>query len=213
LFALVYRNRYVTKPVTMIKRTVGWPPPGQRIRSSPINMSIREKKNPPLTPSLAGKTETTNDRMRKFNFWRYFWLTFLIVSLAYAWYCFYVPTNNIAWADNYASAQKQATDSGKPIILYFTGTWCVPCRVMKRQVWADEEVKTLINAQFIPLEIDLDNPNDAALIARYKVGGTPVTIITDSHGNALRWRAGGLSKSEFIELLSEPNPSAGNDKS
>jgi len=175
-------------------------------------MSTREKMNPTLTP-LADKTETANDRTRKFNFWRYFWLTFLVVSLAYAWYCFYVPTNNIAWADNYASAQKQAAASGKPIILYFTGTWCVPCRVMKRQVWADEEVKTLVNAQFIPLEIDLDNPNDAALIARYKVGGTPVTIITDSHGNTLRWRAGGLGKSEFIELLSEPSPSDGNDKS
>jgi thiol:disulfide interchange protein len=65
---------------------------------------------------------------------------FLVVSLAYAWYCFYVPANTIAWADNYASAQTLATDSGKPIILYFTGKWCVPCRVMQRQVWADASV-------------------------------------------------------------------------
>lgn len=131
-----------------------------------------------------------------------------MVSLAYAWYCFYVPPNTIAWADDYTSAQQQAADTGKPIILYFTGTWCVPCRVMKRQVWADEQVKTLVNSKFIPVAIDVDNPDHAPIAARYSVGGTPVTIIADAQGNALRWRAGGISKSEFLELLKEPNPSA-----
>ena len=162
--------------------------------------------NPLLSPS-PGNTEPSTDRIRTFRFWRCFWLVFLVVSLAYAWYCFYVPANTIAWADNYASAQTLATDSSKPIILYFTGKWCVPFRVMQRQVWADEEVAAAVTARFIPVAIDLDNPNDAALVTRYRVGGTPVTIVTDPQGNALRWRAGGMGKSEFLELLGEPNPS------
>jgi protein disulfide-isomerase len=148
---------------------------------------------------------------RVFHFWRCFWLTFLAVSLAYAWYSFYVPVNSIAWADNYTSAQQQAAESGKPIILYFTGEWCVPCRVMKRQVWADEEVKTSVNAQFIPVAIDVDNPDDAAVLARYNVGGAPVTIITDPQGNALRWRVGGVGKSEFLAFLRASHPSAAKD--
>ena len=82
---------------------------------------------------------------------------------------------------------------------------------MKRQVWADEEVKTSVNAQFIPLAIDVDNPDDAAVLARYNFGGAPVTIITDPQGNALRWRVGGIGKSEFLELLRAPNPSATKD--
>lgn len=77
---------------------------------------------------------------------------------------------------------------------------------MKRQVWADEEVKTLVNSQFIPVAIDVDNPDYASVLARYKVGGAPVTIITDPQGNALRWRAGGIGKPEFLELLKTPNP-------
>ncbi len=162
---------------------------------------------PSQLPS-SGNSEPPPDRKRRFHFWRCFWLTFLVVSLAYAWYSFYVPTNNIAWADNHTSAQQQAADSGKPIILYFTGEWCVPCRVMKRQVWADEDVKTSVNAQFIPVAIDVDDPDNAAVLARYNVGGAPVTIITDPQGNALRWRAGGIGKSEFLELLRAPNPSA-----
>ena len=83
---------------------------------------------------------------------------------------------------------------------------------MKRQVWANKEVAMSVNAQFIPVAIDLDSPNDAALLSRYKVVGAPVTIVTDPQGNALRWRAGGIGKSEFLELLREPNPSAAKNK-
>lgn len=76
---------------------------------------------------------------------------------------------------------------------------------MKRQVWADTEVASLVNARFIPVAIDTDDPANVELLARYKVGGAPVTIITDPQGNALRWRAGGIGKSEFLELLAKPN--------
>ncbi len=143
-----------------------------------------------------------------FHFWRCFWLTFLVVSLAYAWYSFYAPSNDIAWAENYASAQQLAADSGKPVILSFTGTWCAPCRIMKRQVWADEEVMKLVNAEFIPVAIDVDNPDNDAVLARYKVEGPPVTIVTDPLGNVLDWREGAITKSEFIDLLRGQNPSA-----
>ncbi|MCA9236371.1 MAG: thioredoxin family protein [Planctomycetales bacterium] len=168
-------------------------------------MSMTE--TPSQLPS-SGNSGSLPVRRRTLHFWRCFWLTFLVVSLAYAWYSFYVPANSIAWADTYASAQQQAADSGKPMILYFTGEWCVPCRVMKRQVWADEEVKTAVNAQFIPVALDVDNPDNAAVLGRYNVGGAPVTIITDPEGNALRWRVGGIGKSEFLELLEDSTPTA-----
>lgn len=165
----------------------------------------------PSPPPTSGNSESPSDRKRILHFWRCFWLTFLVVSLAYAWYCFYVPNNDIAWADNFASARKQAADSGKPMILYFTGTWCVPCRVMKRQVWADEEVQAVVNAQFIPVAVDVDHPDNAEVLAHYQVGGAPVTIITDPQGNALRWHVGGIGKPEFLELLRTPKSSATQD--
>lgn len=158
--------------------------------------------------SSPGNSENRLSKNRIFHFWRCFWLTFLFVSLAYAWHCFYAPSNKIVWAENYTIAQQQAASSGKPIILFFTGQWCVPCRIMKREVWADEEVKTIVNAQFIPVAIDVADPDNAAIITRYNVGGPPVTIITDPQGNALRWRAGRIEKAEFVTLLSEPNSSA-----
>ena len=132
---------------------------------------------------------------------------FLVVSLAYAWYCFYAPANNIAWADNFSSAQRKATESDKPMILYFTGKWCSPCRIMKRNVWADEQVTARVNAEFIPVAIDVGDAATASLRARYNILGAPVTMITDPQGNVLQWRDGGIGKSGFLELLSMENPS------
>ncbi|MFQ5503137.1 MAG: thioredoxin family protein [Phycisphaerae bacterium] len=161
-----------------------------------------------LSPSPSSdNAESPPVRKKRSHFWRFFWLTFLAVSLVAAWYSYYVPSNSITWADNYTSAQQQAADTGKPIILYFTGTWCVPCRIMKRQVWADEQVAAMVNAQFIPVAIDVDNPDYAEVLARYNVVGPPVTIVTDPQGNALQWRAGGIGKTEFLELLKTSNPS------
>ena len=164
----------------------------------------------PPPPSTEYKSQKAPKGL--FHFWRCFWLTILVVSLPYAWYSFYVPSNDIAWTDDYAAAQQEAADSGKPVILYFTGTWCVPCRIMKRQVWADEEVMKLVKSRFIPVSIDVDNPDNAAVMTRYEIGGPPVTIVIGPQGNVRDWRAGGISKSEFIELLGEPKPSAVKDR-
>lgn len=153
-------------------------------------------------------SESRPDRKPFFNFWRCFWLTFLVVSLAYAWHCYYVPSNSVAWAESYDAAQSQAIQSDKPVIIYFTGEWCVPCRIMKRNVWADDEVAAAVNAKFVPVMIDIGDPNAAATMSRYGVGAAPNTTVIDSQGNVLQQRQGGMGKAELIEFLGLANPSS-----
>ncbi|QEG20740.1 thioredoxin family protein [Mariniblastus fucicola] len=143
-----------------------------------------------------------------FRMWQAFWLATLVLSLAYAWYCFYVPGNGIAWADEFPSGQQQSVQSGKPMVLFFTGEWCVPCRIMKRTVWADDEVESIVNASFTPVLIDMGKPGDSAeAIERYRAHITPTTIITDAEGNVIEEVRGAMSKSEFLALLKKPDVS------
>jgi protein disulfide-isomerase len=135
--------------------------------------------------------------------WRWFWRVTLVVSLYSGWYAYYVPSNKVAWADNYASAQQQAAQSGKPIILFVTAKWCVPCRIMKRNVWADGQVATTVNARFTPVIIDVDDPDAATALSRYRLGATPTTIITDPQGMVLQQVEGGMGKTDFLELLAK----------
>jgi protein disulfide-isomerase len=152
--------------------------------------------NSPDTASKAAKGKSH-------PFWRWFWLTFLVASLGYAWYSFYVPSNDVVWADDIASARQLATESGKNMLLFFTAEWCVPCRIMKRQVFADQEVMTAINAQVVPVMIYADDPGAEEVFRRYKVGGTPVTIFTDPEGNVLDYAVGRIEKTEFLEMLGD----------
>ncbi|MCP4144348.1 MAG: thioredoxin family protein [bacterium] len=164
---------------------------------------------PPIVPTT--EPESLPSKGKSGRFWQWFWLTFLVVSLAYAWYSFYVPSNRATWTVNYTTAQEQAVESDKPIILFFTGKWCSPCRIMKREVWADEQVMATVNDAFIPVMIDVDDPNAAATLNHFRVGVTPTTIITDSKGNVLQYRQGRISRADFLEMLGQLDPPAVND--
>ncbi|MCP4945373.1 MAG: DUF255 domain-containing protein [Planctomycetaceae bacterium] len=157
------------------------------------------------SPSCTDKASPPKQR-KLFQFWQCFWLTFLVISLSFAWHSYYVPPNSIAWAKSYAAAQTQATESSNPMLLFFSGKWCVPCRIMKRNVFADQQVMTSVNSGFVPVAIDVNRAEDAALLARYNVVGPPITIVTDHHGTVLRWRAGSLTKREFLEFLRDTSP-------
>lgn len=135
-------------------------------------------------------------------FWRWFWLTFLVVSLAYAWYSFYAPSNNIKWNNNITSIQQLTNNSNKNTLLFFTGKWCSPCRIMKREVFADNEVEKIVNSQVTPVIIDIDNPNTKELVKYYKVGVTPTTIIVNSQGKVLDYAVGKIEKKKFLKMLS-----------
>ena len=136
-------------------------------------------------------------------FWKFFWLAFLVISLAYAWYSFYAPSNKVNWVDNITSMEELTNNSSnKNTLLFFTGKWCSPCQIMKREVFADKEVEKIINSKVTSIMIDIDNPNTSEIVKYYKVGATPTTIIIDSKGEVLDYSVGKISKKKFLEMLS-----------
>jgi thioredoxin 1 len=125
-----------------------------------------------------------------------------------SWYVFYVPSNDVVWAADFDTAQRQAAETGRPMVLYFSAEWCTPCRIMRRQVWADREVESIVGAGFVAVTIDVkDTEAKAAAFERYPVGAWPTTVVTDAQGNVLAQAAGGLSKSEFLGLLEQARKS------
>lgn len=161
-----------------------------------------------MTMNDQNQEQTHQPPRKKSKFAQVFWLSFLVVSLAYAAYSFYTPSNNVAWSEDFASAQEQAVVAGKPTILFFTGTWCVPCRIMKREVWADAQVEETVNAHFTAVIVDVDDPQAAETIRRYQVGATPVTIVVDQDGNVLERADGRIDKEAFLEMLDKANPAS-----
>ena len=50
-------------------------------------------------------------------FWKFFWLSFLVLSLAYAWFSFYAPSNEIEWENNISSIEEITNSSNKNTLL------------------------------------------------------------------------------------------------
>ena len=134
-------------------------------------------------------------------FWQFFWLTFLVVSLWYAWYSFYAPSNDIVWENNIESAQNLASSADKNIMVFFTADWCSPCRIMKRQVFADNDIMKTMDAKVVPVEINIDDQNAEALVKQYNIGATPTTIFIDPQGKVIDYAVGKVEKSKFLEML------------
>lgn len=170
--------------------------------------------NAESTPSIRSGTSAgiPPNHRSKFNFWRWFWLSTIPVSGVWVWFDFYVPPNHIAWVRDCATAKQQAAQSGKPLILFFTGEWCVPCRIMKRTVWADEQVESVVQAGFTPVMIDVDDPKEAETVRHFGVYATPTTMVVDPRGELLNRAQRGMNKTEFLEFLKKPkavgNPSS-----
>jgi thioredoxin 1 len=152
------------------------------------------------------KTNKNNSNLKQpkkksHPFWQFFWLTFLVVSLWYAWYSFYAPSNDITWNNNIESARNLASNSDKNMMIFFTADWCSPCRIMKRQVFADNDVMKAMDAKIVPVEIDIDDPNNEELVKQYNIGATPTTIFINPQGKVMDYAVGKVDKTKFLEML------------
>ncbi|MCB9257306.1 MAG: thioredoxin fold domain-containing protein [Chitinophagales bacterium] len=135
-------------------------------------------------------------------FWKFFWLSFLVLSLAYAGYSFYSPSNQIEWAKPISSIEELSnSSSNKNTLLFFTGKWCSPCQIMKREVFADSEVEKIVNAKLHAIQIDIASPSTIEIVNYYKVAATPTSIIVNNKGEVLDYAVGKMDKNQFLEML------------
>ena len=111
---------------------------------------------------------------------------------------------------DYNEALKASSQTGKPILIDFTGYGCVNCRKMEASVWTDPRVSEIIKQRYILVSLFVDDKtplkqpvsiveNDTkvkirtvgdkwSLLQRYKFGANaqPFYVIIDSKGNLLK---------------------------
>ncbi len=111
-----------------------------------------------------------------------------------------IPESKIPWRHDYVEALAEAKQSGKPVLLVFGATWCPPCKRMKRQVWPDDQVTQSVESSYIPMYIDIDDPEQSQVVARYQVRSIPTVIVADSTGSVIQ-KSSTMSRSETLDFL------------
>jgi|TARA_R110001592_G_scaffold186716_3_gene431114 thioredoxin 1 len=76
-------------------------------------------------------------------------------------------------------------------ILYFTASWCGPCKTLGPIM---ESLSGQINYQ----KIDVDSNQDMSI--KYKVRNVPILILVDGNGEALNRLVGVSTKEQILKL-------------
>lgn len=67
---------------------------------------------------------------------------------------------------DYTSALEKAKTENKNLFICFSASWCGPCKMMEKYVFPDEKVAQYVDTHFIPLHLDIDIQENAALQKR-----------------------------------------------
>ena len=94
--------------------------------------------------------------------------------------------STIAWSTDYLQARNRARDEGKKVLIYFTGTWCPPCRKMKKRVWTNDKIEAMVKQYYVAVKVELPRqPDDSPasrLAEQFGVKQIPAMFVVESTG-------------------------------
>lgn len=113
----------------------------------------------------------------------------------------FCSASELSTADNLDNAIHTAQSQNKNVIVVFDGKGCVYCDMFKDNVLKDENVINALNDKYITVILDVDENPDIA--SKYKVFGTPTTVILDSNSKEIGRVDGYVDANEFLKEIKE----------
>lgn len=113
----------------------------------------------------------------------------------------------VKWRNDYAAARKEATETGRPLLLDFSTETCFWCKKLDATTFRDPKVAKLLNDGFVAVKIDGNkSPGLAAALA---IDSYPTLIVAAPEGKVFGRHAGYLDAGQFAALLARaPAPVA-----
>ena len=108
------------------------------------------------------------------------------------------PKEAVAWTTDPAVGFERATTEKKPVLLYFTASWCPPCQKMKSTTFASPDVAEALR-DCVTVKVDVDDNREMA--ATHRVRSIPHMKLVSAEGKLIRETGGYLSPEAFILWL------------
>jgi thiol:disulfide interchange protein len=115
----------------------------------------------------------------------------------------------VDWQNSYAAALARAKKEKKLVMVDIYATWCLPCKQLEKETFANKDVEARLSNQVISVKLDLEKILDNAELAKQFARDTiPYVVFLDSDGKKLSEFVGFLTADEFLKELDKTHEKA-----
>jgi YHS domain-containing protein/thiol-disulfide isomerase/thioredoxin len=105
----------------------------------------------------------------------------------------------VKWGNDLKKAAVESQQSGKPILITFTASWCHYCHKLLDETFTDEQVVARVNEYFVPVVLDADENERAVQLLG--IEAFPSTVIISPELNVLGRITGFQRTPQMIQQL------------
>jgi len=112
---------------------------------------------------------------------------------------------------SYKDAMEGSKKTGKPILVEFYASWCIPCLAMEKNVFKDIAVIKELENNFYFVRLDIEKDQEIfcegetlhilGCMELWELDGIPAFAVLDKEGKLKHLVAGEFKKAEFLNLL------------
>lgn len=106
---------------------------------------------------------------------------------------------SIQWKTDLKAAQKEAKETGRPMIVVFGADWCAYCDRFEKSTLGEPKTAEAINRDFVPVLLDFDDEQKIAAVM--EVEALPCTVLLSPEADLLGRVVGAKSPRELRTAL------------